>query len=113
MMVRDVASRTLRENGYEIIEASNGTDALRLCDSFSRPIHLILTDIVMPGLSGPEMAAQLKRTRPETGTLFMSGYMRETVLRHGLQTDSAFLQKPFSPELLIEKVQEVLRSDTD
>jgi two-component system, cell cycle sensor histidine kinase and response regulator CckA len=108
--VRVVASRTLRENGYEILEAANGEEALRLGKEFDRPIHLILTDVVMPGASGPETAAQLKLIRPEAQTLFMSGHVGETIVRHGIdESGFAFIEKPFTPQSLLRKVQQVLR----
>ena len=107
--VRRVTSSALSKNGYKVLEAVDGTDALRVCRKFDGPIHLVLSDVIMPGLSGPETAAQLRRIRPGLRTLFMSGYMGEKIVRHGIQkSDFPFIEKPFTPQSLLQKIREVL-----
>jgi hypothetical protein len=107
--VRAVAKQTLERQGYSVLEASNGADALHLAERYQGPIHLVLTDVVMPRLSGRELTDQLSVARPETRVLFMSGYTDDSVVRHGiLEGGVAYLQKPFSPDGLARKVREVL-----
>jgi len=107
--VRAVAQSILRRQGYRVIVAQNAGEALLLCEAHSGPIHLLLTDVVMPHLSGTDLAKRIAITRPETKVLFMSGYTDDSVVRHGvLEAGVAFLQKPFSPESLARKVREVL-----
>ncbi len=107
--VRAVARSVLRKNGYDVIEARSGEDALRLSGRHGGTIHLLLSDVVMPQMSGPDLAKQLARTRPHMKVLFMSGYVDDSVVRHGvLQADVAFLQKPITPDLLTRKVREVI-----
>jgi PAS domain S-box-containing protein len=107
--VRAVAHGILRRHGYRVIVAQNPGEALLLCEAHSGPIHLLLTDVVMPHLSGADLARRIAVTRPETKVLFMSGYTDDSVVRHGVLEDGvAFLQKPFTPESLARKVREVL-----
>jgi CheY-like chemotaxis protein len=107
--VRAVAQSILRRHGYRVIVAQNAGEALLLCEAHSHPIHLLLTDVVMPHLSGADLAKRIALTRPETKVLFMSGYTDDSVVRHGVLEDGvAFLQKPFTPESLARKVREVL-----
>jgi PAS domain S-box-containing protein len=108
-LVRRVTSCTLANNGYRVLEAVDGTEALGVCLKFSGPIDLVLSDVIMPGLSGPETAAQLRRIRPGLRTLFMSGYMGEKIVRRGIQESHfAFIEKPFTPQSLLQKIREVL-----
>jgi CheY-like chemotaxis protein len=108
-LVRRVTSSTLANNGYRVLEAVDGTEALGVCQKFSGPIDLVLSDVIMPGLSGPETAAQLRRIRPGLRTLFMSGYMGEKIVRRGIQESHfAFIEKPFTPQSLLQKIREVL-----
>ncbi len=113
-MVRDLTSKMLTRSGYEVLQASNGTDALEHCRVFSRPIHLALSDVVMPGLSGPETVIRLKSVRPGMKALFMSGYIGDTVAQHGIRESGlTFLEKPFTPAFLNQKVAEALRTTPD
>jgi PAS domain S-box-containing protein len=107
--VRQLASHVLRANGYTVLEAANGADAMRVCQQHKGPIDLLVTDVVMPGFGGRELADRLTGVRPDTRVLFLSGYMEDAVVRHGVQAaEVAFLQKPFKVESLVRKVREVL-----
>jgi two-component system cell cycle sensor histidine kinase/response regulator CckA len=107
--VRAAARGILARQGYNVIEARNPGEAVIACDTFAEPIHLLLTDVVMPRLSGPELAKRLAGTRPDMKVLFMSGYTDDSVLRHGvIDAKVAYLQKPLTTESLTAKVREVL-----
>ena len=107
--VRALVRTLLEAQGYAVLEASGAEEALEIAGSHARPIDLILTDVVMPGSSGPGLRGELERSRPGTRFLFMSGYTDDAVVRHGaLESGLAFLQKPFTPEALARKVREVL-----
>ena len=106
--VRDYASETLRDYGYRVIEASNAEEALTLCQREADPIDLVLTDVMMPGLSGVELVIRLATLRPGIKALFMSGYS-EDVVRHRIKLEgSRFIQKPFGPDELAENIRAVL-----
>jgi PAS domain S-box-containing protein len=105
--VRGYAAAALRAYGYQVIEAANANEALLVCERES--VDLMLTDVVMPSLSGRELADRLKQCRPGIKVLFMSGYTDDTIVHHGvLEKDAEFIQKPFSPGQLAIKVREVL-----
>jgi len=108
--VRDLARRVLLEHSYTVLEAPNGVKALQLAQTYSGLIHLLITDVVMPGgLSGPQLAQQLTSYRPELKVLYVSGYTDNAIVHHGvLDSGLAFLQKPFTPHILARKVREVL-----
>ena len=107
--VRELESQVLRQQGYTVLEAVDGEEALRLTQTHSADIHLLLTDVVMPQMSGRELADQLESVRPNMKILFTSGYTDEAIAHHGvLEPEINFLQKPFGPLSLIRKVQEVL-----
>jgi PAS domain S-box-containing protein len=107
--VRKLLFSVLHGQGYTVLEAGSGQEALDISSARSGPIDLILSDVVMPGRSGPETVAELQRSRPAAQVIFMSGYTDDSVVRHGL-TDSGrhFLQKPFTPVTLLKEVREVL-----
>jgi PAS domain S-box-containing protein len=110
-VVRKLARDVLEERGYRILCASSGPEALRMSDDNPEPIQLLITDVVMPEMSGPELANLLQRSRPQTRVLYMSGYTDDEVLcRKGLPQDSAFIQKPYTPEQFARKVYETLRA---
>jgi CheY-like chemotaxis protein len=107
--VRSVARTMLELHGYRVLEAGGGEEALRIGARPEGPVQLLLTDVVMPGMSGPEVAQRLSRVHPELKVLYMSGYTDEAILRHGVpELSPAFVQKPFSAETLGWKVREVL-----
>jgi len=107
--VRAVTKQVLERQGYTVVEASDGEVALRLAQRERGPIRLLLTDVVMPRVSGRELAEQLTRARPDLKVLYASGYTDDSVVRHGiLELGTAYLQKPFSPESLARKVRDVL-----
>jgi len=108
--VREFAVRLLREAGYAVLEARNGTDALRvLQEQASRKIDIMVTDVIMPQMGGKELADQLRQLRPSTRILFVSGYTGDALDNSGvLQSGAAFLEKPFSAVRLTQKIREVL-----
>jgi PAS domain S-box-containing protein len=106
--VRDLTEQVLRRQGYRVLAAATGTEALQISREFSGPIELLITDIVMAGMSGPEVAAKLENSRPQTAVLYMSGYAGDSVLGAGNEKGIAFLQKPFTPIALAQRVREVL-----
>jgi len=108
-MVRDLTLEVLKESGYSVISAERPDDALRICAQNQAPIDLLLTDVVMPGMSGLELAERLKPERPKMKVLYVSGYTADAVARRGMSDPkTAFLQKPFAPGALVRKVREVL-----
>ena len=107
--LRELFRLTLAAQGYRVIEASDGESAQRAEESHEGPLHLLLTDVVMPRLSGRELALGLRAKRPGLRVLFRSGYTEDAVIRHGaLEPGSAFLQKPFTPAGLARRVREIL-----
>lgn len=108
-IVRDLTCTVLVENGYTVLAASQSTAAIALADHHAGVIDLLLTDVVMPQMSGPELATQLQSRYPSLQIIFMSGYTDDTVVRHGLLTAKVdFIPKPFSPRTLAAKVREAL-----
>jgi PAS domain S-box-containing protein len=107
--VRTLACQTLEQNGYTVLVAPDGTRAVQLAQQYAGPIHLLVTDVVMPSLGGRELANHLTATRSGLRVLYISGYADDAIFRHGLLSPGvAFLQKPFSPDALALKVREVL-----
>jgi CheY-like chemotaxis protein len=107
--VRALARLALETGGYTVLEAEGGEAAVRASEGHPGPVHLLIADVVMPGLSGREVAERVAARRPGVKVLFLSGYTDDAVVRHGvLRADVAFLQKPFTPTALARKVREVL-----
>jgi CheY-like chemotaxis protein len=99
----------LRRSGYHVLEAPGALAALELSRAHPGRIDLLLTDVVMPRMSGRELAERLGPLRPDLSVLYMSGYTDDAVIRHGvLGADTAFLQKPFTPAALVQRVRETL-----
>ncbi|OLD75114.1 MAG: hypothetical protein AUI33_05755 [Ignavibacteria bacterium 13_1_40CM_2_61_4] len=107
--VRTLARRALEAQGYQVLAAASGPEALALAERHAGPIHALVTDVVMPGMSGPEVARRLSATRPAMQVLYTSGYTADATVHHGLEEGAAaFLQKPFEPDSLTAKVRQVL-----
>jgi PAS domain S-box-containing protein len=107
--LRELARQVLEGHGYTVLEARSGVAALELAETHAGPIHLLVTDVVMPQMPGRELAEQLAVRLPALRVLFMSGYAEQAVLRHGvLGEGTAFIQKPFGPDSFLTKVREVL-----
>ena len=107
--VRNLTRKVLEAHGYAVLPAAGGQEALRLASEYDGPIHLLLTDVVMPNMSGRDLARRLASVREETKILYVSGYTDDTIVHHGvLEPGIAFLQKPFTPEALVRKLREVL-----
>jgi PAS domain S-box-containing protein len=112
--VRQASRQFLIQSGYNVLEAFDGEDALRAAREHDGPIHLMITDVVMPRISGPRLAEQLADDRPDMKVLFVSGYAERTVLQHGkIDITQRFLQKPFSLKTLARKVREVLETSSE
>ncbi|MBI2920772.1 MAG: response regulator [Planctomycetes bacterium] len=109
--VRSLAARALRRLGYTVLEARSGEEACEKSEALKSAVHLLLTDVVMPGMTGPETARKLAASRPAMKVMYMSGYTDDQLGEHGvLKSGIAFLHKPFAPDLLARKVREVLDS---
>jgi len=108
-VVRDLVCEILREGGYVVLSANSGADAMEITAEHIKPIDLLITDVVMPEMSGPELANTLRRARGEMRVLYMSGYTDDAVLvRQGLPENSAFIRKPYTPQQFLQKVRESL-----
>ena len=107
--IREPAVEILESRGYQVLAASDATRALDLAERHPGPIHILVTDVIMPGQSGGQLAQQLVRRRPEMRVLYISGYPEDAIAHHGvLHPEQHFLQKPFPPGQFLEKVREVL-----
>ena len=107
--VRGVAQRALERQGYTVLMARHAKEALEICAQHADPVHLLITDVVMPVMSGIDLAEQVTASYPETSVLYISGHVEEAAIQHVLQgQDAAFLQKPFTPTILRQRVRELL-----
>lgn len=108
--MRAILSLWLTRYGFSVLEAGCGEEALRICKESEGPIHLLLVDVVMPGMSGVELAPQIMAMRPDMKVILMSGYRDDQIfLNAALNPNTPFFHKPFTLEALIEKVEELLR----
>jgi CheY-like chemotaxis protein len=104
-----VTHRSLEEGGYAVLVARSPAEAVQICETHPAPIHLMVTDVIMPGMNGARLASHFSARRPEMRVLYVSGYTDDVIARHGvLESGLAFLQKPFSPKALVRRVGEVL-----
>jgi two-component system cell cycle sensor histidine kinase/response regulator CckA len=109
--LRSLLRAVLQMNGYKVLEAHNGQEALGLIQLHSQPIHLIISDVIMPKMGGRELSDHLAQTHPHIKILAVSGYTDDAIFRHGmLQPGAAFLQKPFTPSALLRKIREMFNS---
>jgi CheY-like chemotaxis protein len=107
--VRRLAARALTQHGYVVLEANGGVEALEIARRYRGPVNLLVTDVVMPGLNGKEVLSRLIETRPDARALFMSGYPADIIANRGLlDSNIAFLQKPFTPSVLLQRVRATL-----
>jgi CheY-like chemotaxis protein len=105
--IRKMVCAMLSQNGYNCIEASDGVEAIRLLEA-TDPVHLVLTDVVMPKMSGADLARHLSSIRPDLRIVFMSGYTEDPAVRGVERTSAIFLPKPFTASALTEKVRQAL-----
>jgi len=110
--VRESTSEFLTLRGYTVLQGKNGDDALRILHTLKGKLHLLITDVVMPGMSGRDLADRVLALRPATKVLYVSGYTESMVVRHGVESVECFMQKPFSLSALGNKVREVLDAPT-
>jgi CheY-like chemotaxis protein len=109
-LLRAVVHEALTEHGYQVLEASTPTDALAISSTFDGPIHLLLTDMIMPGINGKELAGRIAADRPDTKLIFMSGYTNGTIMNHTeLPATVRYLEKPIPTAALLRTVREVLQ----
>jgi two-component system cell cycle sensor histidine kinase/response regulator CckA len=108
-IVRNLVQKVLKANGYTVLVAASGRDAERVARDTAGPIHLLMTDVVLPGINGRQVAQLLTGVRPGIRVLYLSGYTDNVIVHHGvLDPGVAFLQKPFTPAVLGRRVREVL-----
>ena len=111
-MIRRLAQKVMTKAGYTVLEAGDGDQAMAAADGHGDPIDVVVTDLIMPGLSGVDLAQRLVSLRPATRVLYMSGYTDNAIVRNGLLAEGApFLQKPFTPEELLRKLRQVLDAE--
>ena len=107
--IRNLLQMALRKNGYTVLAAESAREALEIVRVHTGTIDLLITDVVMPDMNGPELVRELATIRPETRTLFMSGYLDDALGNHGVVPSHAnFIQKPFSPRVIAQKVRDIL-----
>jgi response regulator RpfG family c-di-GMP phosphodiesterase len=106
--MRAMVRQLLEQGGYRVLEANNGHHALQVAQEYAGPIHLLVSDVVMPEISGPQLAEHMARLRPQTRVLFLSGYTDRAFEHLGIAPGAALLEKPFSGRGLLRKVGEIL-----
>jgi hypothetical protein len=109
--VRNLTSSILSRHGYRVLTAASGAEALQIARDLTEPIHLLLTDVVMPGMNGPILAQEVRGLRPEIPVLYMSGYTDASITGEDVFAgDVAYIEKPFTSAALQEKVQAAIRN---
>jgi CheY-like chemotaxis protein len=107
--LRELLREALETNGYSVLVARDGAEAVQIAEAHSNPIQILVTDVIMPGMTGPKLVDLMARGRPGMKVLYISGYSDESVIRHGLVGPGrSFLSKPFGPEVLLRRVRESL-----
>jgi DNA-binding NtrC family response regulator len=109
--VRESTCEYLAARGYTVVQGKHGPDALEVLGNFSGKVHLLVTDVIMPGMSGAELGRRVRELRPEARVLYISGYTESMVVQHGIEPATGFLQKPFTLKALAGKVREVLDAE--
>jgi two-component system cell cycle sensor histidine kinase/response regulator CckA len=112
-VVLQTVSYALTRHGYQVIPAADGPSALHVCREREAPIHLALLDVMMPGMSGPELLECLQTFHPKLAVLFMSGYQAEQIPALASIRDAHFIRKPFLPKALVQRVNEILGNSED
>ncbi len=111
-VVRKLIRQVLELNGYVVLEAASPEEAIRMCENHEGEIHLLLTDVMMPGMNGLDLSVRVQPLRPAMKVLYMSGSAEDAIVRDGVLRDGIhFIQKPFSPASLAGKILEVLNID--
>ncbi len=105
---RELTRQTLMEQGYTVLFAADGDAALRVCQQHLGQIHVLVADVIMPGMSGTQLAGRIRALRPKIQVLLISGLIPETMVRSEISAGAAFLPKPFSSAQLLAKIQELL-----
>jgi DNA-binding response OmpR family regulator len=108
--LRDVLREILEAAGHAVLDAATPHAALQVAAAFAGPIHLLITDLVLPGMNGQDLARQLAGLRPDLRVLYMSGYTDDTVVRYGLEEGAHFLQKPFTTDALLRAIGAAIHS---
>jgi CheY-like chemotaxis protein len=107
--LRKLTCSFFESNGYKVLAAGSGAEAIKMAAEYPEPIHLLLTDVVMPRMSGPELANRLTAARPEMRVVYMSGYTDDAIVHYGvLEPGTFFIEKPFSRDVLLGKVRDAL-----
>jgi len=107
--LRDLIKIALVKSGFTVLDVGNPADAIKLCRQHTTPLHLLLTDVIMPGMDGPSLAKQVQKARPDIKVLYMSGYATNFIMHEGVvDAGTNFIEKPFHPRALLSKVREVL-----
>lgn len=111
--IRELVSEVLKRNGYRVLTACNGDEAFSIAEGENGSIQMVLTDLVMPGVSGVELAKKLREKSPHIKILLMSGYSANTLDQHGtLDAGTSLLEKPFTPSILVSRVREMLSAES-
>lgn len=106
--IRDVLGVILRRHGYRVLEAASGADALATANAHPDPVDVVVSDVVMPGMSGPQAVSQLQRSQPDVQVIYISGYDAPELQRRGVPADATYLQKPVTSQPLLRCLERLL-----